>query len=689
MASNTNIQIADLDFGSIKSNFIKYLQTQDTFKDYNFSGSAMSVLLDVLAYNTQYNAYYLNMVANEMFLDSSLQRSSVISHAKLLNYVPKSAIASTAEINLVLNGVTSSSYTVPKFTNFMSEAINGVNYNFVTTDAVTVNTNAGTASFTNLTIKQGIPATYTFTVNSTTNPTYTFQLPDTNVDTTTIQVLVQQSSSNTSYNTFKSASSYLNLTSTDNVYFIEESTNGYYNVIFGDGILGTLLPDGAIVIISYVITEGSSGQYANNFTLMNSLGGFTSYSIYPQLAATQGGNKESIDSIKFQAPKAFAAQSRAVTKNDYITAIQQNNLGFYFDAVNVWGGEENNPPVFGQVFVCLKPSGGYTLNTNQKNALINQVLLPISVVTVKPTLVDPDYTYLNLNVNVYYNPNKTTLTSSQLQIAVTNSIKAFAKNTLNTFNSSFNSYSLLTYIQVVDPSITNSNFDLRLEKRFLPNLNNSTNYTLYFNVPLKKGLLTSGVTSSPSYNVSTTSGMVSEVYIEEIPINSFGVDSISINNPGFNYQAEPIVTIVGDGTGATAQAVLVNGSIQTIVVTSSGNNYTQAYATVTPQSYDKKGTGAQLTVNLQGKYGILQNYYNTSNNSTKTVINSNVGQIDYNNGVIYLNNFATTNVNNTLGQLSIKATPSTPVISSTYNQIITLDDADVGAIVVNVIAQTS
>jgi hypothetical protein len=303
MASNTNIQIADLDFGNIKSNFIKYLQTQDTFKDYNFSGSAMSVLLDVLAYNTQYNAYYLNMVANEMFLDSSLQRSSVISHAKLLNYVPKSSIAPTAEIDLVLNGVTSSSYTVPKFTNFMSEAINGVNYNFVTTDAVTVNTNAGTASFTNLVIKQGIPATYTFTVNSTTNPTYTFQLPDTNVDTTTIQVLVQQSSSNTSYTTFKSASSYLNLTSTDNVYFIEESTNGYYNVIFGDGVLGTLLPDGAIVIISYVITEGSSGQYANNFTLMDSLGGFTSYSIYPQLAATQGGDKKVLIQLNFKHQK--------------------------------------------------------------------------------------------------------------------------------------------------------------------------------------------------------------------------------------------------------------------------------------------------------------------------------------------------------------------------------------------------
>jgi hypothetical protein len=174
MASNTQIQIADLDFSSIKSNFINYLQKQDTFKDYNFTGSAMSVLLDVLAYNTQYNAYYLNMVANEMFLDSALQRSSVVSHAKLLNYVPKSANAPSAQLTLILNGVTTSSYTLPKFTNFMSEAINGVNYNFVTTDAYTVNINTGTASFINLPIKQGIPASYAYTVNGTTNPTYTF-----------------------------------------------------------------------------------------------------------------------------------------------------------------------------------------------------------------------------------------------------------------------------------------------------------------------------------------------------------------------------------------------------------------------------------------------------------------------------------------------------------------------------------
>ena len=254
MASNTNINITQLDFSTIKSNFITYLQSQNTFQDYNFEGSAMSVLLDVLAYNTQYNAYYLNMVANEMFLDSSLQRSSVVSHAKLLNYTPKSAIAPSAEISLTFNGTANAAFTLPKFTNFTSEAIDGVNYNFVTVDAKTVNAANNTATFNDVVIKQGIPASYRYTVSSAGNPSYTFQIPDATIDTTTIEVSVQVSSSNSSSTVYNSASNYLTLDSTSTVYFLQESLNGNYEIYFGDGVLGKLLSDGNIVNISYVAT---------------------------------------------------------------------------------------------------------------------------------------------------------------------------------------------------------------------------------------------------------------------------------------------------------------------------------------------------------------------------------------------------------------------------------------------------
>ena len=170
-AANSNVQITDLDFNNIKTNLKQFLQSQPVLQDYNYEGSALSVLLDVLAYNTQYNAYYLNMVANEMFLDSAIMRSSVVSQAKVLDYTPKSSIAPSATVNVKVNQVSDASLTLPKFTHFLSEAVNGVNYNFVTTDAHTVNVSANTAYFTDVPIKQGIPASVSFTVDSTNNPT--------------------------------------------------------------------------------------------------------------------------------------------------------------------------------------------------------------------------------------------------------------------------------------------------------------------------------------------------------------------------------------------------------------------------------------------------------------------------------------------------------------------------------------
>ena len=338
MAANSSVSLVGLDFDSIKNNLIQYLQSQDTFKDYNFLGSGLNTLLDVLAYNTQYNAFYLNMVANEMFLDTALQRSSVVSHAKLLDYVPKSAIAPTSFTNVVFNGVTDSSFTIPAYTNFMSESINGINYNFVTTNNLTVNTNTtnNTATFNNVEIKQGLPTTYTFTVSSTTNPNYVFELPDADIDTSTIQVAVQVSSTNTSYQIFNESTTFLSLDGSSLVYFLDESLDGNYQISFGDGILGKQLSDGNIIKVGYIVTQGSSASGANNFVLMDSINqNYSSVVVTPIVPASNGSDKETIDSIKYQAPKSFAAQNRAVTKDDYITLIQQNTIGITFDAVNV------------------------------------------------------------------------------------------------------------------------------------------------------------------------------------------------------------------------------------------------------------------------------------------------------------------------------------------------------------------
>jgi hypothetical protein len=691
-SSNTNIKITELDFNNIKSNFITYLQSQDTFKDYNFQGSAMSVLLDVLAYNTQYNAFYLNMVANELFLDSALQRSSVVSQAKLLDYTPKSSIAPEAHIKFVATGIDQASYTLPKFTNFMSEAINRVNYNFVTTDSITVNVVSNTATFEDVKIKQGIPAIYRFTVDSTTNPKYLFQIIDKNIDTRTILVNVQQSSSNVAFETYQTATDYLSLDSTSKVYFLQEAYNGNYELYFGDGILGNKLQDGNIVIVSYITTDGTMAEGANNFLLMSNLTNINTHTITPLIKAAQGSDKESIESIKYQAPKSYAAQNRAVTKEDYITLIQQNKLGITFDAVNVWGGEQNNPPVYGQVFVSLKPTGAYSLTTTQKARLIQDVIKPISVMTVEPTIVDPDYTYLKIDANVLYDPKKTTLSSNGINNLIKTSVSNFASNTLNTFNSTFSVSELIIAIQNANPSIISNEVSIRVQKKIYPNLTTPTTYKLYYGVPLKKGMFLSGVSSSPSLqerNPLNLATNIDGIYIEEVPSSTGGIDSIFLLNPGYAYQTAPKVTILGDGTGATAQAVInSNGTIKKINVLTAGKNYTSAIVKITAVSGDTTGQSAAGIVNLEGQYGTLRTYYNNIEN-VKTIINSNAGIIDYGNGIITLTAFNPLSVNNPLGQLTVSANPSTTIISSSYNRIITVDAFDPNAINVNVIAKTS
>ena len=691
MASNTNIQVANLDFSEIKQNFITYLQSQDTFKDYNFTGSSLSTLLDVLAYNTQYNAFYLNMVANEMFLDSALQRSSVVSHAKLMNYVPKSAIGPIAGIDMTFNGVTTTTFTVPKYTNFLSEPINNTNYNYVATTDTTVGVVSNVATFTNLQLKQGRVSNYNFTVNSTTNPSYIFEIPDTNIDTTSLSVAVQESSSNTYYDIYNSETSYLELGPTDKVYFVQEAVNGNYQIYFGDGVLGKQLSDGNIVIVNYISTNGTLGGLANNFVLMDNIGSYSSLSITPRLAATGGKNKESISSIKFQAPKAFASQGRAVSKNDYITAVQQNDLGISFDAVSVWGGEENVPPVYGQVFISLKPAGAYDLTTAQKELILSQVLNPISMLTVEPTIIDPDYTYIQVSANVLYNSAQTTLTSSSLQTGLQMSIYGYSANFLNTFNSTFSSYEVLNTINSYDKSILSSDFSINVQKKFYPTLGTPTTYNLYFNSPLKRGLYGTSLASYPGVTIVNPSNIattLSSVYFEEVPTPTVGVDSISIINTGYNYTSTPSVVITGDGTGATATAKIINNKLSSVTVTNAGVGYTVALATIVPAVGDTTGTGAVVVAQLQGQYGTIRSYFNDTVKG-KIVVSANVGTIDYTNGIVVLTDFNPVSVENSLGQLTISCQPTTTIISSSLNRIITIDPFDPAAVSVSVTAKKS
>ena len=684
-SANSGLQITNLDFTSIKSSLKTFLSQQDTLKDYNFDGSALSVLVDLLAYNTQYNAYYLNMVANEMFLDSAVLRNSVVSHAKMLNYTPKSAVAPKATVNLVVNQVTTSTLTLPKFTEFISEAIDGINYTFVTTDATTVNVVANTATFSDAVISQGIPSSYSYTVNTTTNPQQIFEIPDTNIDTSTLLVSIQESSSNLNFQTYTQASNYLELTPTSKVYFLQEGMNGNYQIYFGDDILGKALVDGNIVNITYISTNGTAAFGANSFAIMSSVGGFSNTVVTSASSASNGADKETIASIKYTAPKAYAAQGRAVTKEDYIYLIQNNSTNLPIDSVSVWGGEENDPPVYGQIFCAIKPSGGYTLTTTQKQKLIQEVIKPISVLTVTPTIVDPDYTYVRIDTKVLYDPRKTTLNAGQIKQSVISAINTFSQQTLNTFNSTFKTPTLITTIQNANPSIITNESNIRLQKKFYPRLNSRTTYYLNFGVPLKRNYFNAGVNSDPDFSVTDISSpniIRTGVYFEEVPTTVGGITSINVTNQGFSYTKTPTVTIIGDGKDAAAYAVIASGRVVSIVVTNPGYNYTQATVIISNAENDTTGTLAYASPVLEGSLGTLRTYYYLNN--TKIILNSNAGEIDYLSGLVTLTDFAPLSVNNPLGQFSVSVVPDSTIVSSTYNRIIAIDEFDPEAITVTV-----
>ena len=684
--ANSNIQITDLDFNTIKTNLKRYLQSQDTLKDYNYEGSALSTLLDILAYNTQYNAYYLNMVANEMFLDSAIQRQSVVSHAKMLNYTPTSASAPAAIINLRINQVTDAAVTLPKFTNFLSEAIDGVNYRFVTVNDTTVNANAftQTAIFSNLTIKQGEPVSLSFTYDSVQNPSILFDLPDSTIDTSTLTVVVQQSSSNSSSEVYTLAHNFLELDSSSAVYFLQEGPNGNYQIYFGDGVLGKLLSDGNLVLVSYITTNGSASYRANNFVLMDPISGYSNTVITPITATTLGTEKETTDSIRYTATKSYSAQGRAVTKEDYIYQIQNNAGVIPIEAVNVWGGEENDPPVYGTVLVAIKPRGGYVLTETQKRIIETEIIRPISVLTVTPKLIDVDYTYLKITSNILYLPRLTTYSAAQLEGQVLSAIQTFGSSTLNTFNSTFKLSSLITSVQSVSPSFITNDASIILQKRFTPNLLTASSYTFNFDVSLKKDIYSGSITAFPTfqYRDSKNNNIVREfVYLEETPSSTSTIESISIVNPGFGYTSTPTVTIVGDGIGATATATVINNQVVSIEVTNAGSNYTQALV----QIIGGGGSLASAYAVLTGNIGTLRTYY--YDNGVKTVLDPNIGTVNYGTGFVTLNSFNPLEINNSTGVLSIQATPVSTIISSSRDKIITLDPADSDAININITAK--
>jgi hypothetical protein len=678
---DAKLQVAELDFDTIKRNLKEFMQAQSEFSDYNFEGSGLSTLLDVLAYNTHYMGYYLNMVANEMFIDTALTRGAVVSHAKLLGYTPRSRVAAKAAVDLTITPVandSNSSIVIPRFTRFISETKDGTNYIFVTPSAriVSKNTTTGLFNVENLEIKEGQPVTFSYTYNSQTNPNQVFELQDSGIDTSTLFVAVQKSTQNANLETFVLAQDATDVDETAAVYYLEENKNGRYQIYFGDDVIGKKLSDGNIVIVSYVVTSGLSANGLKSFRLLDSILTNTTTTVTLRSESSAGALAETIDQIKFTAPKSYIAQNRAVTKNDYIALINRDYP--YFEAVNVWGGEDNEPPVFGKVFFTAKPLGGYEITTTEIEFVKNNVIKPFSVLTVTPEYVAADYNYLNLSVDVNFDPTKTNKTAEEVKTTIVNAVRNFANTSLDTFNNSFKVSQLSRVIDDSENSITSNDVKVIIEKRFAPDTTRSQSYSINFGTELQQGTTLQRLTSTPSFTYVDSANVERECFIEEVLQSYTGVEEIEVTAPGSGFTTTPSVIIEGDGTGAIAQALVVNGSIRKIQIVNAGTGYTSATARIDGGG----GTGAVLRPILQGRYGQLKIF--TIVNSIKKTVVENIGTINYKTGLVTLNNFFPTAVSDPFGTLVIKATPTKKIFSSERNRIITLDLSDPTALSVTV-----
>jgi hypothetical protein len=472
----TKLEISELDFDGIKDNLKNFLSQQDEFRDYDFEGSGMSVLLDVLAYNTHYLGYNANMLANEMFLDSADLRSSVVSLAKQVGYTPTSAAASTAVINITVNNASGPSLTMVRGTKF-STTVNGTSYSFVTNADISITPASGVYVFNNVTIYEGTYLNYKYTVN-TSDTDQRFIIPNDNVDTRTLSIKIQESSSDSTINTYRLATGITEIDSTSKVFFLQEVEGERYEVYFGDNVLGKSVADGNIIIMDYINTNRAEANGATTFTLGGTIGGFSSATITTISNASEGSDPESISSIKYNAPRDYTAQDRAVTANDYKVLVK--SLYANAQSVQVYGGEDAAVPDYGKVYISIKAKSGSTLTQATKASVVTS-LKQYAVASVTPIIIDPETTYLTLTTNFKYNSGATSKDVSTLQTNVLSTISTYGNNTLENFTGIFRHSKLTENINNADTSILSNITTVKLYKYIIPTLSSALKYTLSFN----------------------------------------------------------------------------------------------------------------------------------------------------------------------------------------------------------------
>src|SRR6056300_381526 len=502
----TNLNVTELDFADIKQNLKNFLKQQTEFNDYDFDGSGLNVLLDVLAYNTHYNALNAHYSLNESFLDSAQIRGNVVTRAILLGYTPRSVLSPRGNVDIVVTKPNTGTIpTVLELTRGtkLNTVVGGEEFQYVVLETQQATLNAvtfNTWTFSDVVIAEGSVRELKYRVDNDIE-NQKFQLTDYDADTSTLRVRVQQNEESSSFDIYTQFESLKGIDSTSKVYYLQENPGGYYEVYFGDGVTGFKPTNNNIVTINYVNTKGKESNGANSFTMVDSIGGYSNISVTLDTAAAGGADEETMESIRFNAPLTFISQNRAVTADDYASIIKKefNNI----DSISTWGGEDNDPPDYGRVYICIKPLLADQLTTAEKTDITGAILKGKNVVSITPEIVDTNFTYLEIDCSFKYNPNLTDRSSVELQSVVRDTITDYNFNNLNKFDGVFRHSQLTRNIDNSDPSILNTIVRPRMFQYITPLNNADNNFSLSFSSPFyQSGNSTAFLISSSAFKIN-------------------------------------------------------------------------------------------------------------------------------------------------------------------------------------------
>ena len=575
---SSSINATDLDFNDISDNIKTYLKGQEKFKDYNFEGANLNVLIDMLAYATHVAGVNTNIAASELFLDSAQIRKNVVSRAKDLGFVPASEKSSAAQLEVKLSNVrqadgtipTANDMTMPRGHNFQT-VYDGITYNYVNTTSVVPTRDGLNFSYPTVDIVQGQYITDTYFFDSQIKNSK-FVLSNARVDKSKLEVSVNSNGVVSKYTLSTEVST---ITSSSRVFYAQENEEGFLEIYFGDDVLGKGLVDGDVISATYITVDEIHADGARHFVMLDSINGFATPTITTLSDSSGGSEKEDIESIKFKATKFYTSQNRLVTLNDYKAKVSE-----YYpnaDAVAVWGGEDNDPPEYGKVFISLKPQNSDYLSVAEK-AEVQTKLNQLNMLTVRPEIVDAEIVKILLTTVFKYNPNDTTLSKGELETIVRNAIVNFDNTNLNNFDSIFRHSNLVKDIDGANPAILSNITNVRLEKRKQIEIGKSEGLTIDFG----NGFF------HPHDGHNKASGGI-------LTTTGFKVDGDSVNTYFFDDDGSGIIRRYSMQSGVRVFADLAAGtidytsgkiSVNAIKFTSTVNSDTSIDFTVLPSSDD-------------------------------------------------------------------------------------------------------